>query len=35
VLPPFELSKAENRFQKAKIGRSFIIRKQKKSEGMF
>jgi len=30
-LPPFELSKAENHFQKAEIDRNFIIRKQKKS----
>jgi hypothetical protein len=30
-LPPFELSKAENHFQKAEIDRSFIVRKQKKS----
>ncbi len=28
-LPPFELSKAENHFQKAEIDRSFIVRKQK------
>jgi hypothetical protein len=31
-LLPFELSKAENHFQKAEIDRSFIVRKQKKAE---
>jgi hypothetical protein len=30
-LPPFELSKTENHFQKAEIDRNFIVRKQKKS----
>jgi hypothetical protein len=32
VLPRFELSKAENHFQKAEIGRSFIIKKQEKKQ---